>query len=358
MQSPLPIPGPLTLGELLDRAIRLYRSHFSSFVLTAALLLVPFSILSLLLTGGVMLSYFDFVANLSVPTNTPPEQLFGSIFEPTIALVGSSLLVVLVGLVINALVVLALTRQSIEALHGRPAGIGDALRTALRRFWPYVGMQIVQMLAFFGITLLVLVAGLVIFAVVGLAIGGLALLFGGDSGDSPATVLAMVGVFGMMMCLYVIALVSIAAPYVYVSARWFVATPGLVAQQWGAVDSLRESWRLTKGFVWRCIGYSLLLAIFGMVITATPVYMLQWLLMVFLPPSALIYGAAFSTAVAAALGILWQPLSAIALVLLYYDLRVRREGYDLTLRLEQLEAELRAPQVEIAGAPSDRQVDR
>lgn len=353
MQSPLPIPGPLTLGELLDRAIRLYRSNFASFILTAAVLLVPFGILSLLLTGGAMVSYFDFFSTLSVPINAPPEQLLGSIFEPTVALVGSSLLLVLVGLVINALVVLALTRQSIEALHGRPAGMGDALRTAMHRFWSYVGMQIVQVLAFFGITLAVAVGVLVIFVVLGLVIGGLALLFGGDSGDTPAAMVAMVGVFGLMMCMYLIALACIAAPYVYVSARWLVATPGLVAQQWGAVDSLRESWRLTKGFVWRCIGYSLLLWIFGMVITATPVYMLQWLLMIFLPPSALIYGAALSTAVGAALGILWQPLSAIALVLLYYDLRVRREGYDLTLRLEQLEAELRAPQVITAGAPSD-----
>jgi hypothetical protein len=351
MQSPLPIPGPLTLGELLDRAIRLYRSHFASFILTAAVLLVPFSILSLLLTGSGMASYFTFLTNLSVPSDVPPEQIFGNMFGSMAGYLGISLLLVLVGLVINALVLLALTSQSIETLHGRPARIGDALRTAVRRFWSYVGMQIVQLMAFFGITLVMMVALLIIFVVLGLGFGGLAMLFGGENGDAPAAMIAMVGVFGLMMCLYLIALVCLAAPYIYLSARWFVATPGLVAQQWDAVGSLRASWRLTKGFVWRCIGFSILLWIFGMVITATPVYLLQWLLMILLPPSALFYGVAISAAVASALGILWQPLSAIALVLLYYDLRVRHEGYDLALRLEQLESELRTPQVATDDIP-------
>jgi hypothetical protein len=39
-------------------------------------------------------------------------------------------------------------------------------------------------------------------------------------------------------------------------------------------------------------------------------------------------------------GVLWAPLAAVAVVLLYYDLRVRKESYDLALRVERLEAEV------------------
>jgi hypothetical protein len=40
------------------------------------------------------------------------------------------------------------------------------------------------------------------------------------------------------------------------------------------------------------------------------------------------------------LGVLWQPINVAAIVLLYYDLRVRKEGYDLALRVDQLEAQV------------------
>ena len=42
----------------------------------------------------------------------------------------------------------------------------------------------------------------------------------------------------------------------------------------------------------------------------------------------------------ALLPILWQPLAIAAYTTLYYDLRMRNQGYDIELRIQQLEAEV------------------
>ena len=41
MTTQSPLSGPMTVGDLLDRAFRLYRARFSHFLLTAMLFLVP-----------------------------------------------------------------------------------------------------------------------------------------------------------------------------------------------------------------------------------------------------------------------------------------------------------------------------
>lgn len=51
--SLLPLTGPLTVGDLLDRAFRLYRSRFGLFLLTGAVLIAPIAIVS-----GIFLARF------------------------------------------------------------------------------------------------------------------------------------------------------------------------------------------------------------------------------------------------------------------------------------------------------------
>ena len=50
MTAVAPDLRPLTLGEILDRAVRLYRRNFANFIGIIALVQVPLSIIQLLLT--------------------------------------------------------------------------------------------------------------------------------------------------------------------------------------------------------------------------------------------------------------------------------------------------------------------
>ncbi|MBV7336114.1 hypothetical protein KFU94_49340 [Chloroflexi bacterium TSY] len=59
MQKPFTTSGPMSLGELLDGAFRLYRERFGILVLTAAVFLVPMGILSSILLSNVFGAYMN-----------------------------------------------------------------------------------------------------------------------------------------------------------------------------------------------------------------------------------------------------------------------------------------------------------
>jgi hypothetical protein len=63
----------------------------------------------------------------------------------------------------------------------------------------------------------------------------------------------------------------------------------------------------------------------------------------------------WATGIASGLGqimsIIWLPMQSAALVLLYYDLRVRGESYDLALRIEQMEGQTPPPAPPVGGRP-------
>jgi len=245
---------------------------------------------------------------------------------------------------VNGLVSLALTSQSISILHQKDQTLGQGLRVAWQRFWTYLLMNITRFLSIAIVSIGVLI---VLFIVGGLLtfLASATLGLSGDfleglEGAGPAGEAGFIGLMILACCVYFIVIIIMLLPALYLSARWIVATPGIVEQEWKAVESLRESWRLTSGNSWRCVGYLLLLYLLSMVIISLPQGIIQQLLIVFLPPAMTEYAFVVSTALGSLFTVLWQPFYMAAVVLLYYDLRVRKESYDLELRLQQLEAEV------------------
>lgn len=327
----IPIPGPLTLGELLDRTFRLYRRHFGKFLLAAAIFLAPYGLFSALLTGRMMTDYFSMLVGGVQVDPAATGMLQG--------LTGLSLLLTPLGLAAAALTMLTLTSLSIGALHGAAPTLGDALRRGARRFWAYAGSVLLSYGAI-GLIAGVLFIGVSLAVVaVGAALGGVAALtIPGD--NTEAQTVAFMGLAALLMCVYVVVGVLALAPVLYLLARWAVSTPGLVDQEWGPVEALRGSWRLTRSAAWRCAGYLILLWVLGVAITSVPTYLVQLLIFVVLPTDLLGYGTAILLAATSLLSVFWQPIYAIAITLLYFDLRVRKESYDLQLQVEQIEAQL------------------
>lgn len=335
MNARPPIPGPLGLGDLLDRAFRLYRARFMPFLITSALFLVPFSLISGLLTGRFITGYMDALGAVVESTNAPPETFLSEFFGSVGNFLGSMLLMGILGLLINAVVTLALANHSIAALHDETMTLREGLRRGLRRFWAFVWMNILQALGIGLATLaivIVLVVAVAAIAFIGAAVGSAAF----DSNNVFATIALVL----VLVCGYVFAVLLVLAPALYLSARWVAATPALVAEDLGATGALKRSWQLTHGRVWRAIGYVVLLYLITAIVVSLPVGLIQQILIVALPSSALAIATLFSTALSSLFSVVWTPLYVCAIVLLYYDLRVRSEGYDLDLRVQQLEASL------------------
>ncbi len=81
MLSPLPISGPLTLGDLLDRAFRIYRARFGLLILTSAIFLVPLGILSGISSGVIMTSYFSLLSEMMQNPGASPDTAALDLFQ-------------------------------------------------------------------------------------------------------------------------------------------------------------------------------------------------------------------------------------------------------------------------------------
>lgn len=326
--TPVPIPGPLGLGDLLDRAFRLYRAHFWPLLGIAALVLVPVALVDGLLTGSAMV---DFVSSDAWLSAESPDDI--DLMVRTFGVLGTLMVTTVVYAIATGFASLALTAHNVAALQQQTIRIGEGLRIALRRFWTYLGMSVLRGLATLAAILLVILPILCILVAWVAAID----TTGGDS------TLAALGFLALTLIMYAMAFVIYLVPTVYLSARWIVAVPGIVESSWGAVAALRGSWRLTRGNVWRCVGYLVLLGLLNAVIANVPGLLINQIVGIAMPDN-LMLAAVLSQIASSLFAILWLPLSVAATVLLYYDLRVRNESYDLALRIAQMEAANVPPQ--------------
>ena len=304
MTTQFPLSGPMSVGDLLDRAFRLYRARFGVFLLTAATFLAPAGILSVLFGAE------SSVGNLS---------LFLEIAA-------------------TALVSLAFTAQGIAALHSRPETIGVSIRRGLSRFWPYVGMGIVQLAAFVA----ALLVGAIPFAI---GMGVLGLL----DGDGPGNALDWIGSegafeigsaagsIGLIVCGFGPLFILFLAPFFYLYVRWYVSLVVLIAEGTGPIDSMRRSWHLSEGNFWRVFCYMFLLELLVSVLPLVIGPALEWIVAFIAPAAASGLLLRLAAAFPSLFLIISTPFRFGAGVLLYYDLRIRNEDYDLALRVAELE---------------------
>lgn len=108
-------------------------------------------------------------------------------------------------------------------------------------------------------------------------------------------------------------LVLLVVPGIFLLGRFSVAAPTVVVEGARPVDALRRSFRLVRGRTLAALGLLLLASIIGGMVEAIlgAVFQGEWL----------------ESALASALaGVLVQPFTAIVIVLLYLDLRIRSEA--------------------------------
>lgn len=325
----LQINRPLGLGELLDGVFRVYRAHFARLVLTAAIFLVPVGILSTLLLGFTMSNFTQLLLNAgSEPVNSDFGGGFGAI--------GAYLLTGLLGYLASGLTYVSLTSQVVGLLHGEELTAGASIRRGVRRLLAFIGMVLLAGLAVTGLLLaLYIVLFFVVFA------SAMALSAIGVIGESSgASVIAVIlAVFAFIF--YMVAIVAVFIPIGMLLARWVAAPTLVVEEKLGPVASLSRSWQLTRNNLWRTFGYLLLLAIFYFVVLGLPMAVLQWLLMFALTTQWYGWLSGLLVGLGYLINVFWVPFQVLALVMLYYDLRVRNESLDIEVRVRQLEESTR-----------------
>jgi len=126
-----------------------------------------------------------------------------------------------------------------------------------------------------------------------------------------------------------IGLVLLIVPGV-IAILWFMFTPCVVVLEGlGGLTALKRSKAIGQGYNWRNLGIIVLLIVIWIVI-----YVILAVPFVLLFPHAVgHFGARLFEVIVGSLG---APLTIIGIVLMYYDLRVRKEAYDAAALAEDL----------------------
>ena len=288
----MPALRPLTMGQLLDQAVRIYRRNFLRFIAIIAVMQVPLTLLQAGLSLLTVTGVFDYVR---YPSRYEGNLL--GLFPPsTLAALAGSLLLNLVGFfLVNGVAAAAVTRAVGDHYLGRPASFLGAFRR-IGRSWPRL----------IGALLLALVLS------IGLALWWILVpCLGWFTG------------FGLLLFLWQV-IVPVVAPVV-------------VLERQRAARSLRRAWDLVRRRFWWVAGFAAILFLFNRLIVAGPSSLLNVVFRALILDSrgpqeafgTLVLQTVVQSLVSLVAGLLYLPLQLTAMTLLYFDLRVRTEGLDL-----------------------------
>jgi hypothetical protein len=308
---------PLSLGELLDRTFNLYRNHFWLFVCIMAVpsaFTIPANVLLLSFQGSMMNSI---ATNPGRPPMVPSLSYFGGIF------LGYLVFFVIFGIVYS-MAVAAASSAVADVYLGRVATVRGSFGRLRGRFWTLMGVVLNVFLRLLGIFLLI-----VIVLVAGVA--GASFAFAGGPGNPVfAVILGFVVILaylaGLAFCFYFV-------------LRYAVSIPVLMVENLGILATLRRSVFLTRGRR----GHIFLALLIAGVIAGAGVAVFQWPFLIAEMIAAgrghWSTGLALASAVSGGIGSsLTGPISMIAVVLLYYDARIRKEAFDLQFMMSSLDS--------------------
>ena len=301
---------PLSLGELFDRAVVLYRRHFWLFVGITAIPGVFALIVALAQQAMQTVTAMDAAPGADPAVNT--------VFALWIA--AGVMVAVLAYGVVYTIALGATTFAVSEIYMGRTATIAEVYG----KVRPHIGRLLLLMLAMV------------------LRIGGLLFLgfmVAGFVAFSGALIHAVVGGILTVLCLF-----ALFVAVTLMSLRYSLSVPSMILEQVGANRSLSRSIQLTRGRLGRVF---LLLLCAVMVTYATALLFQGPFLFAALAVGMETRTGMWLNIVAAFTGTIGTTLTApfliIGLVLLYYDARVREEGFDLELALASLASGSTAP---------------
>jgi hypothetical protein len=164
---------------------------------------------------------------------------------------------------------------------------------------------------------------------------GAPLGFGESLGIGLRLLLRSIGMGFCFVVIIVIGTILLVVPGIYLFGALFLAVVAIVVDDAGVFASLGISWRLTQGHWWRTVTIYSVIAILGLIVAAV-------LGAVIGGTFAGIFGVRSLPSIVAnqvlsfAVGVLIMSLTPSALLSIYYDLKLRREGTDLAQRVQAL----------------------
>jgi hypothetical protein len=261
---------PRGLGDILSAAFTIYKAHALQLIVIVAIIVVPLQFISSLLGGVVFKADTVTVQGLSGPVQVIEPRSAG-IFWSSI-LVGA-----IIAVIITAMLQAAVLRAAAEATIGDPVDASESYRFGFKKVGSVIWLSILVGL----VTLSIMIVGvLLVFPVK--ALGVLVIIAG-----------------------FVFA--------VWASMSLSASIPVLVVEDKRGTEAMKRSWNLVKGDFWHVLGTLVVAGLIVGVVSGifSSVGGGNWV-------TVWIFGSIAK--------VITAPFTALVTVLLYLDLRARKEG--------------------------------
>ena len=307
---------PLGLGELLDQVMRLYRRNFLKFIGIVAVVLIPLTLLQI----GYSLIFIN-TAELQTETDILPSLL--SLLSPAFYASGNILLGIFGYVLIKSVSAAALTYTIAASYLGQDTGILDAY-SKIGRSW----------VSLIGVLLLAIIFSVILTLFCWML----------------SCVVCFVGLIGLPVLAFV----------------WMVMlpiiVPIIVLEKQSAKHAIGRAWNLVGRRFWWVIGFALILAIFAQIIITGPIALLSWGFQLLvgnmsadLSTTQTVIQTVLQSLFQLMSSLIYLPLQLTAMTLVYFDLRVRTEGFDLVLLAESMSDSQTDVTQLVAQAPQSNQ---
>lgn len=294
-----PVLRPLSVGDIIDRVLRLIRANIVLFI---GIALIPDLIVEILQRASGLSQTLDpnDLRVLFDPRSAPVDPR--SFQAPN---TGAVIAVVIVSIAISLIQAGAL----MEAIGQRYLGRTITVREAYER-----GLRAVPRLV-----LSALVVGVVFIAVILVIVAAVAVL---NSSAVAGVAIALLGLVGFFFVL----------PWAFLSLT--VVGPAIVLEGLGPIAAIRRSFHLMDRARLRALGLYILIWIISIILGI--VLGIVFLVSFVTDPTVRAVLQVVASVVSSTIS---SPLLYGAAVILFYDLRVRREAFDLQLAAEALPRE-------------------
>lgn len=269
-----PAIRPRSAIEIVDAAVSLFRENFKTMAVIGLAASVPF--IGAIIAGvGMFGAMRDPQAFLKNPMAVVPGMIgFGVVLLFWMAIVDG-----------------AMTFAAAEAYHGRRPTPADAFRGAMAKGVSLVGGNLLRILIIGGV-------------------GGVAALAVALAAQASPVVAFIAGIAVFVLAVHLI-------------ARTFAITSAIVIENQDAMEGVNRSFFLSKNATLRIVGVALLCLVIYWFAQVISMMLVQTIVQLVLR-SPMVAAVAGNLA-----AMLIYPFLNIAIMVLYYDQRVRKEGYDI-----------------------------
>jgi hypothetical protein len=296
---------PLRIGEILDVAIKVYTRNAGTLLRLTALVIAPVQALGLLVVLSTFPdSFIEPQPNPFVPDpNAPVPE-----FEEIGVLATGTLVLFVLSIVGSALATGACFKVVSDSYMGIASGWRESLRFALKKLLPLLWVTFLVLF----ITAGVVFASFFFAALLGAGIQNAAAFFV----IIPAVLAAIALAVWLWVC-------------------YTVTTPVVLTEGHNGPSALSRSFNLVRGRWWPTFAVSALAALLAAIITSVLQSSVFFVSFTEVGQNGVVFQTLNS--IAATIGaIVATPFQAAVFAIIYFDLRVRKEGLDLQLLAQRM----------------------